>query len=348
MPKKMKIGVLVSHSGPAGLWGPSTDAAAFLAASELNAGDGVLGHEVDLVVADPGWEERDAARVVRDMIELDGIHALVGMHPSNIRSAVKVQLGGRIPYIYTPQYEGGECNATTIATGGTDGALMRATFPWLVERYKAKRFCLLANNYVWPEQALNTAKSIIGQARGRIVGEALVPFGSEYTAEIELIRQARPDIVLTFLLGEELVRFSRAFGAAGLSSSIVRYALGLDENVLYGIGVEGTENLFGASTFAANHASSKTMQLLERYYTMLGSDAPTMTVFGQSCYEGIHLAADLARHAGSVDPEVTSRYLRARKRQQDVRGILGPERFNQENSIYLLQAKDLALEPVHF
>ncbi len=345
MPKKMKIGVLVSHSGPAGLWGPSTDAAALLAASEINAETGVLGNEIELILADPGWNIYDAVAVVRDLVDLHGIHALVGMHPSNIRQAVKTELAGRLPYIYTPQYEGGEYGETTVATGGTDAALMRATLPWLVERFRLRRFCVLANNYIWPETALQTARTIIAASSGRIVCEALVPFGSEYHAEVELVRQSGADVVLTFLLGEELVRFNRAFGAAGLSGSVLRYALGLDENVLMGVGADSTENLFGAATFAANPASRTSMLFIERFRSAFGAKAPTVSVFGQSCYEGIHLAAALAGRAGSIDPDATTRFLRS-NRHGNIRAILNPAKFDEINPIYLLRARDFALEPI--
>ena len=39
----MKVGLLVSRSGPAGLWAPPFDTGALLAAAELNAKGGVLG-----------------------------------------------------------------------------------------------------------------------------------------------------------------------------------------------------------------------------------------------------------------------------------------------------------------
>lgn len=318
----MKIGLLVSRSGPAGLWGPSSEAAALLAAAELNASGGVLGREVELVVADPGWTDAQAVDVVGAMVDLDRVEAVVGMHPSNVRSAVRNRLGERIPYIYTPQYEGGETGRATVTLGATDGDLMAPTLPWFVENRKARRFFLVANDYIWPQRATTTAHEIIAQAGASVVGQALVPFAGDCGETLDLIRRTRPDVVVIFLLGEELVRFNRSFAEAGLASSILRFALGFDETVLYGIGPDESENLYGASTFVAAPSDGNTARFLELYHQHFGEAAPPMSVFGRSAYEGIHLTAALAHAAGSTRAAVLSAFLANAVRRRRIRELL--------------------------
>ena len=123
----MKVGLLVSRSGPAGLWAPSCDAGAMLAAAEINAAGGVLGRNIDLVIADAGWSESEAIMAAGSLVDIDGVDAVVGMHPSNVRGAIKRRLSGSVPYIYTPQYEGGERGPYTVTTGGTDGPSLSHT-----------------------------------------------------------------------------------------------------------------------------------------------------------------------------------------------------------------------------
>lgn len=342
----MKIGVLVSRTGPAGLWGPSSEAAALLAAAELNAAGGVLGRGVELVISDPGWTEADAVHAVSTMVDLDRVDSVVGMHPSNVRRAIRTKLSGRIPYIYTPQYEGGERDQTTVTLGATDGCLMAPTLPWFVENRKARRFVLVANDYVWPQRATTTAKKIIARAGGAVVGEALVPFAGDYTGTLDVIRRIRPDVVVLFLLGEELVRFNRSFAAAGLSSSILRYALGFDENVLYGIGADGSENLFGASTFVATPRDGTTARFLERYHELFGENAPPVSVFGHSSYEGVHLTAALARAAGSDRPAALSAYLAGATRRLRIRDLLPPRIAAAPLPTCFYEAIGLDLSPI--
>src|SRR5437016_4773572 len=79
----MKIGLLVSRSGPAGLWAPSADAGAMVAAAEINAAGGVLGRRIELMIADVGWSERQATTAAETLVEVERVDAVVGMHPSN-------------------------------------------------------------------------------------------------------------------------------------------------------------------------------------------------------------------------------------------------------------------------
>src|SRR5258708_5520110 len=111
----MRIGALISGSGPAGIWGPSSIACAMLANAELNAAGGLFGEPVELIVADPGWTTREAAEASGRLVEVDAVDAVIDMHPSNVRQAVKRRLRGAVPYIYTPQYEGGESTPGTVA-----------------------------------------------------------------------------------------------------------------------------------------------------------------------------------------------------------------------------------------
>ncbi|WP_181702453.1 substrate-binding domain-containing protein [Chthonobacter albigriseus] len=340
----MKIGVLISRTGPAGIWGPSSEACAILAAAEINAAGGVMGRNIELTVADPGWTETEAVGVAADMVDIAGVDAVVGMHPSNVRTAIRNRLAGRVPYFYTPQYEGGEAAPTTVAIGATDGSLMRSTLPWFVDNRKARRFCLVANDYVWPQRAMDTASAIINRAGGRVVGEMQIPFGADHTESIDDIRRLKPDVLVIFLLGEELVRFNRTFGESGLSSHILRFALGFDENVLYGIGSEASENLYGATTFVSSARTAETARLLELYHSLYGEHAPQVSVFGQSSYEGIHLAAAVAKAAGSTGRRAGAEFL-ARSRNRDrIRDLIPPAIGRSALSTHFFAADGLDLQ----
>ena len=50
----LEVGVLIPISGPAGLFGPSSENCTRLAVEEINAGGGILGRTVEPVFADVG------------------------------------------------------------------------------------------------------------------------------------------------------------------------------------------------------------------------------------------------------------------------------------------------------
>ncbi|MDR3494163.1 MAG: substrate-binding domain-containing protein [Ancalomicrobiaceae bacterium] len=324
----MRIGALISRSGPAGLWGPSTEACAILAAGELNVGGGVAGRDVELFVADPGWTETEAAAVAADLVDIAEVDAIVGMHPSNVRQVIKQQIGGRVPYYYTPQYEGGEVAPSTVAIGGTDSWLMKQTLPWFTERRRARRFCLIANDYVWPQMAMETASALISEAGGWVAGRIVAPFEGDYAEALDTVRQIKPDVVIMLLLGAEAVRFNRAFAAVGLQRDTLRFGLGIDENVLLGIGPDGTEGLYAATTFTLAEHSLQAERLSDLYRGSFGEFAPSLSVFGQSCYEGIHLAVEMARRCGSPRGRDVAHYV-AGLRRDSIRSMLPRSKFEE-------------------
>jgi urea transport system substrate-binding protein len=295
----MKVGVLVSRSGPAGLWGPSCETGAMLAAAEINASGGVLGLPVELLIADAGWSQREATMAAGTLVDLDGVDAVVGMHPSNVRDAIRRRLSGKVPYIYTPQYEGGERNPYTVATGGTDEEMLRPAIEWLFDKHHATRFFLVGNDYVWPQRAHQIAHQIVREVGSAVVGEAVLPFGMmDYSTVLDQIKASRPNVVIMALLGSEAARFNRAFAEAGLAGSMLRFGLSVDESVLYAIGAEHSENLYVALNYFSRIRSAANERFLETYHDSFGELAPPVNQACQSCYDGIHMVANLARSVG--------------------------------------------------
>lgn len=298
----MKVGLLVSRSGPAGMWAPSCDAGAILAAAEINAAGGVLGSNIDLVLADAGCSETEAIMATGTLVDIDRVDAVVGMHPSNVRDAIRRRLSRRVPYVYTPQYEGGERGAAMVTTGATDDEILWPAIAWLSLERRARRFFLVGNDYVWPRTAHEKAYQVVRSAGGEVVGEVILPFGAnDHSRLLEQIRAARPDVVVIALVGVEAATFNRAFSAAGLASKILRFGLAIDETVLYAIGAEHSENLYTGLSYFSNMHSRANDRFLELYHDCFGERAPPVNLSCQSCYEGVHVVASLARSVGRSD-----------------------------------------------
>ena len=157
----MKIGLLHPRSGVGGMWAPAMDAAAMVGAAEINAVGGIMGEEIELAFGDCGFLESEALDAVDTLISVDGVDAIIGGHMSNIRDAVSRRVSGKVPYIYTPQYEGIACGPSTVAIGSVDHELMAPALQWLKTEKKADRFFFVGNDYIWPRMALTTARRLL-------------------------------------------------------------------------------------------------------------------------------------------------------------------------------------------
>ena len=65
----MKIGLILSHDGLAGIWTLGAQGAALLAAAELNAAGGVLGQEIELVQIDSGDTQASAYKAAQKAVD---------------------------------------------------------------------------------------------------------------------------------------------------------------------------------------------------------------------------------------------------------------------------------------
>ncbi len=84
----LKIGLLADFSGPLAEFGPSIQTGVDLAIKQLNDAGGVLGHPVQLVIGDTALDPTQATEETRRLIEVEGVHAIVGPLASSITLAV--------------------------------------------------------------------------------------------------------------------------------------------------------------------------------------------------------------------------------------------------------------------
>jgi len=299
--ERLKIAMLVPLSGPAGLWGPSCQASALLALREINRGGGILGREVELVFADAGGDPDAIAFDTIELIAENRAESVIGMHISAVRLALVRALRGRLPYVYTPVYEGGERAPGVFMVGETPPQQLKPAIHWLSERRRARRWYLVGNDYVWPRVSHRAARRYIAQAGGEVLGVSYIPFGrDDHEPWLAEIRRCRPDAVLVSMVGTDCVTFNRAFAAHGLAPHVLRLSAASEENTLLGIGARDAENFYFTTGYLAGLDTPENLSFLERYHAAFGNDAPMPNTIGESCYEGVRLYAELARRASSL------------------------------------------------
>lgn len=299
---KLRVGCFICCTGSPGIWGPCATNTARLAVAEINQRGGILGREIDLSIYDAGGPLDDVANRAEQAIADDEIDLIVGMHTSAVRVALrKITAENRIPYIYTPVYEGGELTPGVMAIGETPRWQSRPSIHWLADVKKATRWYLIGSDYVWPWQSHRAVKRYIKETGGHVVGEEFVPLGEDnHEAHLERIRAARPDVVLISLIGTDSITFNRAFGECGLAATTLRLAGAMDETVLLGMGADNSENMFCASGYFPKVSSRANDDFQDRYGAMFGPNAPPIGSLGQSSYEGLRFLEAVAAKAGSL------------------------------------------------
>ncbi|WP_433894600.1 substrate-binding domain-containing protein [Streptomyces sp. CA-111067] len=298
----LTVALVVPLHGPGGIFGPSCELSARLAAEELNVSGGVLGREVRLAAVDGGGPPQRVAAEVEALVRLGAVDAVVGWHTSAVRKALAPRVAHLVPYVYTAQYEGGERTPGVFLTGETDEAHLLPAMRALAETMGVRRWCTVGNDYVWPRETARAARGHARRCGGRVLGEAFVPLGTrtaDFAQVLRRIERARADAVLMLLVGADAVRFNRAFADRGLHERCLRLSTHMDENMLLATGADATAGLWAAAGYFETLATAESLDFNRRYALRFGVEAPVVGSLGESCYEGLRLLGALVERAGS-------------------------------------------------
>ncbi|MCF7547486.1 substrate-binding domain-containing protein [Pseudonocardia sp. WMMC193] len=302
------IAFVVPDSGPSGIYGPSCQASGRLAAMEINESGGILGREVRLRTVDGGQSPDKVANQVGAMVDAGVVDAVTGWHTSAVREMLAPRLRGRVPYIYTAVYEGGERTPGVFLTGETPTDQLLPAMRWMSEEMGVRSWVTVGNDYVWPRESARYARSYAEHVRAEIRDEIFIPLGTEDFGQVlRRVERAHVQGVLMFLLGSDAVRFNRAFTEMRMHDHCIRLSPLMDENMLMATGAANTHDLYSAAGYFESLGTAYGLDFERRYLQAIGPTAPALASPGESCFEGIALLAQLASAAGSTEvPRITT------------------------------------------
>lgn len=295
-----RIALLAPMCGAAGIWGPSCIANAQLAAHELNGARGVAEKPVEIVLVDSAIEaEAPAEGLIETLVGARAIDAVVGMHISAVHHRLRDVVRDRVPYVYTPVYEGGEATPGVFAIGDTPEVQLGPAIRRLAAMHRPRKWALVGNDYVWPHASNRFAKRTIADLGGEVVRETYLPFGSAALEdEVEKLGASGAEAVLMTLVGQDAVDFNRAFGHAALDRRMIRLSCVLEENCLLACGEGALRRMYSAASYFGALRTDANAGFKERYHAMHGDRAPMLNTIGQSSYEGMHFLAGLMDESG--------------------------------------------------
>jgi len=335
------VALLIPLHGSAGIYGPSSELCAQLAAEDVNADGGVLGRPLRLRVVDASGPPARVAAVVHALVTEGEVDAVVGWHISAVRNAVAPRIAGLVPYVYTALYEGGERHPGVFMVGETPSRQLLPAMRWLRAEAGVRRWCIVGNDYIWPRGTAAAAKLYAPLCDGRICDEVFVPLGStEFASVVRRVERHRADAVLMLLVGQDAVEFNRALAHAGLDESCRRLSTLIEENTLLASGAESTRGICAAAAYFESLVTPESLQFGSRYARRFGPDAPTLNSPAESCYEGILLLAALVRAARTLDvPALCG--VADTVRYAGPRGELRMRRQHLDQRVYLAEASAL-------
>lgn len=348
----MNVALVFPQQGPAGIFGPACELCAQLAAERINREGGVLGRELRLVPVDGGAEPDRVAAEVEALVSMGVVQGVTGWHISSVRRALAPRIADRVPYVYTALYEGGERTEGVFMTSETPAAQLLPAMRLLARESRVSRWYVVGNDYIWPRRTAGAARRYARACGGRVCGMSFLPLAAEDFSEVfRRITHSDADGVLMLLVGDDAVRFNRAYARRGLDQRCLRLSTLMDENMLLASGAGATSGLYSTAGFFSALVTQENLEFHGEYARRFGVEAPPPGSFGESCYEGVLLLATLIERAGTLDAR-TIRATANTVSYEGPRGVLRLRGGHVHQRIYLAEADALEfnvlaeLEPV--
>lgn len=290
-------------SGGLDIYGKPMVDAMTLAIEETNAAGGLLGRKVNLVSYDPQSNMQLYTQFAQQSALKDRVAIVHGGITSASREVIRPVLKRfNTLYFYNTQYEGGVCDRNTFCTGVTPAQTVQKLIPYAMKKW-GKKIYIVAADYNYGQITASWVRKYNQDEGGQIVATEFFPLDvTNFGPTISKIQAARPDFVLSALVGGAHMSFYRQWGAAGMRGKIpmasTTFAVGNEHIVLAPEEVDGmivSYNYFQEIDTPANKA------FVETWRKRFGADYPYITELAMGTYQGYKLWEAAVKKAGSID-----------------------------------------------
>ncbi|MGO4570872.1 ABC transporter substrate-binding protein [Microvirga sp. 2TAF3] len=263
--EKLKVGLLLTLSGPSAVLGQQARDGFQLAVKDL--GGKLGGRDVDVIVVDDELKPDVAVTKVKGLLERDKVDFVVGPIFSNVAVAVhKPIVDAKTFYISTnagpSNLAGKSCSPYFFATSYQNDQNHEVLGKVAQDR-GYKKVYLLAPNYQAGKDALAGFKR---HYKGEIVEESYVPLNTlDFQSELAKIASMKPDAIFTFMPGGMGVNLVKQYRAAGLADRIpFLSAFTVDESTLPAQ-QDAAVGMFGGSNWAPNLDNPQNKKFVKDY-----------------------------------------------------------------------------------
>jgi urea transport system substrate-binding protein len=278
----------------------------------IQSGDkGLLGQQVKLLSADGQSNNQLWQQLARRMIQQDRVDVLFAGFASAEREAIRPIVDQRKQlYFYTNQYEGGVADSNTFCTGAVCEQQVIPVMQYMVEKFGPKIFTIAAN-YNFGQLTAAWVRSFAPILKAQVIGEEFPPLEvSEFSSVIARVQAAKPDWVMTLLVGQNQSNYYPQAAAAGLHlpmASTVNMAQGYEHKRFK---PPSLANMHNAVNYMQEIPTKRNQDFVQRFYKMFPNDL-YLGQMAQNTYFSIHLYAKAARLAGTTDQETVRKTLEA-------------------------------------
>ena len=300
----IKVVGIHDASGGLDIYGKPMIACLDFAVDEVNASGGLLGRPVQLTNYDPQSNIQLYTQFATEAATKDRAAVVHGGITSASREAIRPILHRyQTLYFYNTQYEGGVCDRNCFCTGSTPAQNVQKLIPYVMGKW-GKKLYIVAADYNYGQITSKWITKYCRDGGGSIAAADFFPLTvTDFGPAIQKIQEAKPDVVVSALVGGAHISFYRQWAAAGMKSRIpmasTTFGGGNESLVLSpeeGNGIVCAFSYFQEVDTPANKA------FLQKFHAKLGAGAPYLGgELAMRTYVGFNLWAEGVRNAQTID-----------------------------------------------
>ncbi|WP_079210555.1 urea ABC transporter substrate-binding protein [Brucella pituitosa] len=340
----IKIGVLEDQSGEFVVPVIGKVHAIQLATEEINAKGGIAGRPIELVIYDTQSDNTRFQEFTRRALQRDKVDVIFAGFSSASREAYRPivrQFDGFA--FYNNQYEGGVCDANMVITGAVPEQQFSTLIPWMMETY-GKKVYTIAADYNFGQISAEWVRNIVKENGGEMVGEEFIPLGvSQFSQTIQNIQTAKPDVVVTLLVGTAQASYYEQAASANL-----KFPMASSVNV--GQGYEhkrftppSLANMHVTTNYIEEVDTPASKEFINRFHAKFPNE-PYINQEAANSYIGVNLYKQMVERAGGSTKRDDLRKIIA---EGDVcfdgpsgKTCLDPKSQHMSHTIYLAKVGD--------
>jgi len=220
----IRIGHLTPRTGFLGPLGEYAVMAIDLAAEEINAAGGVMGRKIELIKEDSVNPQTASTKAER-MFERDNVTCILGeISSASCLTIAQVAQRNKKIFINTggnsDALRGGDCKKYMFHVEAQNSMYVKSVGRSFLRDglVKGKKWYSLTADYAFGHDLLKVAKRFMEQNGGQFAGDDLIPTdATDFSSYLLKIRNAKPDLVVLNLAGNQITNFLKQYAEFGLT-----------------------------------------------------------------------------------------------------------------------------------
>jgi branched-chain amino acid transport system substrate-binding protein len=239
----IRFGHLTPRTGFLGPLGEYAVMAADLAVEEINAAGGVMGRKLEILKEDSVNPQTASTKAER-MIERDKVACIIGeISSASALTIAQVSARTRTLFVNTgansDALRGSNCNKFMFHVESQNSMYVKTCGRSLQQQglVRGKKWFSLTADYAFGHDLLKVAKRFMEGNGGNFAADKLVPTDlTDFSAMLIEIRNAKPDLVVSNLAGNQITNFLKQYAEFGLNFPVAGF--GFDTALAWAAGAD--------------------------------------------------------------------------------------------------------------